>query len=157
MKTYADTNFFTNLLMSLPQSVAADGLANSLRKQTTAPLPVTNLLRMELVNALQRLVYESQHGSQLIPATRQRSLMAEVRFEMEMESGPTPLWQPTPVDEQMLFNLFHTLAHRHTAKQGFRTYDILHVATALLLGCDTFWSFDAKARKLAKLEGLATN
>ena len=37
---------------------------------------------------------------------------------------------------------------------GFRTYDLLHVATALLLECDTFWSFDIKATRLAKLEGL---
>jgi predicted nucleic acid-binding protein len=30
----------------------------------------------------------------------------------------------------------------------------MHVASALLLGCDTFWSFDAKAAQLAGLEGL---
>lgn len=157
MKAYADTNFFTNLLMSLPQSAVADDLANSLRRPTPAPLPVTHLLRMELVNALQRLVYESHQGRQIISVTRQRSVMAEVRFEMEMENASSPLWQPVQIDEPLLFNLFHTLAHRHTARHGFRTYDILHVATALLLGCDTFWSFDGKAKKLAKLEGLATN
>jgi len=30
----------------------------------------------------------------------------------------------------------------------------LHVAQALLLGCDTFLSFDQKANKLAQFEGL---
>ena len=64
---------------------------------------------------------------------------------------------PADLDLALLEEAFHTLAHRHTARHGFRTYDILHVATALLLGCDTFWSFDAKAKKLAKLEGLKTN
>jgi predicted nucleic acid-binding protein len=39
----------------------------------------------------------------------------------------------------------------------FRTYDLFHVASALVLRCDTFWSFDAKARKLAQFEGLTTN
>ncbi|MFN0128515.1 MAG: hypothetical protein ACKV19_17720 [Verrucomicrobiales bacterium] len=53
--------------------------------------------------------------------------------------------------------LFHTLVHRHTASEGFRTYDILHVSSALVLGCETFWSFDAKAKKLAKLERLKVN
>ena len=43
---------------------------------------------------------------------------------------------------------------RHTAKHGFLTYDMLHVASDLLLGCDTFWSFDIQVRKLAELEGL---
>ena len=33
-------------------------------------------------------------------------------------------------------------------------FDLLHVASALVLACDTFWSFDPKASKLAALEGL---
>jgi predicted nucleic acid-binding protein len=53
--------------------------------------------------------------------------------------------------------VFEELSLRHSAKKGFRTYDILHVAAALCLGCDTFWSFDRKSRDLARLEGLATN
>ena len=32
-------------------------------------------------------------------------------------------------------------------------FDLLHVASALILACDTFWSFDPKASKLAALEG----
>lgn len=50
---------------------------------------------------------------------------------------------------------FEELALRHTAKHGFRTYDLLHVAAAIVLGCDTFWSFDLKASKLARLAGLS--
>ena len=41
---------------------------------------------------------------------------------------------------------FVALRHRRVAK-----YDILHVSSALVLGCDTFWSFHTKAKKLAKL------
>ncbi|MBI5769186.1 MAG: hypothetical protein HZA93_15440 [Verrucomicrobia bacterium] len=48
------------------------------------------------------------------------------------------------------------LSLRHTASHGFRAYDVAHVASALLLGCDAFWSFDAKASQLAKREGLKT-
>ncbi|HEV2210624.1 MAG TPA: hypothetical protein VG167_17760 [Verrucomicrobiae bacterium] len=51
---------------------------------------------------------------------------------------------------------FEELSLRHTAKHGFRTYDLLHVSSALVLGCDTFWSFDPKASRLAALEGLET-
>ena len=46
---------------------------------------------------------------------------------------------------------------QHTARHGFRTYDLLHVASALTLKCDGFWSFDPKASKLAALEGLETH
>jgi predicted nucleic acid-binding protein len=49
---------------------------------------------------------------------------------------------------------FEAIAMRHTAKHGFRAYDILHVAAAQVLKCERFWSFDKKAVKLAKLEGM---
>ena len=61
--------------------------------------------------------------------------------------------RPAQAPYSRLKEQFEELALRHTAKHGFRTYDLLHVASALLLGCDTFWSFDAKAKKLAKLAG----
>lgn len=61
-----------------------------------------------------------------------------------------------PLALEKLERQFEELALRHTAKHGFRTYDLLHVASALALECDTFWSFDPKASKLAQLEGLST-
>ena len=57
------------------------------------------------------------------------------------------------IDLHDLERQFEELSLRYTAKYGFRTYDLLHVASALLLKCDTFWSFDPKALKLAALEG----
>ena len=51
---------------------------------------------------------------------------------------------------------FDTLAARHTAREGFRTYDVIHVASALTLRCARFLSFDDKANRLAKLVGLKT-
>ena len=57
-------------------------------------------------------------------------------------------------DTARLEALVEETALRHTARNGFRTYDILHVATAVILGCDTFFSFDVRAKKLAELEGL---
>jgi predicted nucleic acid-binding protein len=57
---------------------------------------------------------------------------------------------------EALHSTFENLSLRHTARHGFRVYDLIHVASALLLGCDTFWSFDAKASRLAALEGLKT-
>ena len=48
------------------------------------------------------------------------------------------------------------LSARHTESLGVRTYDLMHVGSALTLGCRRFWSFDAKASALAKLAGLET-
>ena len=42
------------------------------------------------------------------------------------------------------------------AQASFRD-DLRHVAFALVLGCATFWSFDERAKRLVRLEGLQTN
>jgi predicted nucleic acid-binding protein len=155
MTVYADTNFFTNLLVDLPQSGDADALAGGYRASRFPPWPVPRLLHMELINALQRLVFEARHGAQKILTTPELALLAEARFVDGLMVGEE--WRPCDTDSEHLLAVFDSIVHRRTAQDGFRTYDVLHVASALVLNCDTFWSFDVKARKLAKLEGLGTN
>lgn len=46
------------------------------------------------------------------------------------------------------------LALQYTRKQGHRSFDILHVATALHLGVSHFLTFDANQKRLAEAEGL---
>ena len=155
MIVYADTNFFTNSLLDLARGPEADALLESLCQDHAAPLPVTWLLRMEFTNALQRLVFETRQGTQQLRVTPESAMLAEAEFLRDWEAGTWMRERPLALDD--LEAVFDTLARRHTAKHGFRTYDLLHVASALLLGCARFWSFDAKAKKLAKLEGLKTN
>jgi predicted nucleic acid-binding protein len=83
------------------------------------------------------------------PATREG-----IEHPNRIIAGDVLVWQALPEDE--LEATFETLAYRHTATGEFRTYDLLHVAAALVLGCDSFWSFDARACRLAKLAGLKT-
>jgi predicted nucleic acid-binding protein len=155
MIVYADTNFFTNSLLDLTHSPQADALLESLRASQTAPLPVTWLLRMEFLNALQRLVFETRHGTQQLRVTPESAMLADAEFLKETEEGL--LFREQALRLEDIEAVFEILARRHTAKHGFRTYDVFHVASALVLGCDTFWSFDAQAKKLAQLEGLTTN
>jgi len=49
------------------------------------------------------------------------------------------------------------LARRHGAKLGVRTLDSLHVACAVELKAERFWTFDERQAKLAKAEGLKTS
>jgi predicted nucleic acid-binding protein len=44
---------------------------------------------------------------------------------------------------------------RHTIKSGCRSFDLLHVATALHLAAKEFLTFDEKQGKLAAAAGLA--
>lgn len=52
------------------------------------------------------------------------------------------------------FELCAELARRHGPKLGMRTLDTLHVACALELKADRFWTFDERQAKLAKAAGI---
>jgi predicted nucleic acid-binding protein len=49
------------------------------------------------------------------------------------------------------------LARRYGPTLGVRTLDSLHVACALELKADKFWTFDERQEKLARAVGLDTN
>lgn len=148
---YADTNFFTNTLVDMSHRSEAE----SLLAECPERLPVTWLHRLEVVNALQQCVFLTRQGMQQMRVTQELAMMAEARFFEEVDLGIR--YHHSAILPEFVESMFQTLSHRHTAKEGFRTYDLLHVSSALVLGCDTFWSFDTKAKKLAKLEGLAVN
>jgi predicted nucleic acid-binding protein len=154
MKVFADTNFFTNLWLELSHTLAAKALYSELL-DSGGVLPVTRLLRMELTNALQRLIYESRHGTQGIRVSPESALATRGDFDAEVKVGVSLEWQT--ISDDAFEATFEALAYRYTATEGFRTYDIMHVDSALVLGCDTFWSFDGRAKKLASLVGLRTN
>lgn len=82
-------------------------------------------------------------------------MLEESLFVDDLQRGV--LIHAAPIQFETLMPVFDELAHRHMMRHGFRTYDIMHVASALILECDTFWSFDAKAKRLAELEGLKVN
>ena len=52
------------------------------------------------------------------------------------------------------FELCADLAHRYGPKLGTSTLDSLHVACALELKAERFWTFDERQAKLAKAAGL---
>jgi predicted nucleic acid-binding protein len=148
---YADTNFFTNTLIDMSHRSEAE----SLIIECPNTLPVTWLHRLEIVNALQQCVFLSRQGMQRMRISPEYASAAEGRFFDEVDLRTR--FHHSDLDPLEVESVFRQLSHRHTAREGFRTYDILHVSCALVLECDTFWSFDAKARKLARLEGLAVN
>jgi len=152
---YADTNFHTSLYCPGPNGAAAVRLDTLAAQSGAGPYPVTLLCRLEFMNALQQSVYASRHGVPGIRMNREHAMVVEAEFYERLAQGS--LLFHAVVSEAALERQFHELVHRHTAKEGFRSYDILHVSSALVLGCDTFWSFDAKAKKLARLEGLMVN
>jgi predicted nucleic acid-binding protein len=151
MIPYADTNFFTRFYLELPDSHLADALVESALKNQAQGIPVTWLHRLETINAFQLHVFAAKTPGQ-VHVTPERAALALANFRSDLNTELFFRSSPLPPDE--LESQFEELSLRHTARHGFRTYDLLHVASALVLECDTFWSFDPKATKLAKLEGL---
>lgn len=151
MKPYADTNFFSRLYLALAETTEAARLLETARAEASPPLPVTWVHRLETLNAFQLHVFTGKSSGQT-RVTPEQAAAAYAMFRTDL-AQPTFL-RPVPLALPELEAQFEELALRHTAKHGFRTYDLLHVASALVLDCDTFWSFDLKASGLASLEGL---
>lgn len=151
MIPYADTNFYTRVYLDLPQSAEADRVLHRAKESASRPLPVTWLHRIEVLNAFQLHVFQSQDTGQSYVSAQQASL-AHQNFRTDIEKSE--FLRLAAVPDAELEKKFEELSLRRTARHGFRTYDLLHVASALLLECDTFWTFDSKAKHLAKLEGL---
>ena len=114
-------------------------------------LPISWLHRVEICNAFQLAVFQGRNLGQR-RVTPEQAAAALAVFREELERGM--LLRRVSLATADLERQSEDLGLRHTAKYGFRTYDLLHVSSALLLGCDSFWSFDPKASRLAKLEGL---
>ncbi len=154
MRPYADSNFFTRVYLHLEAGTAeAAALLKLVVPSQCTLLPLTRLHRLEVLNAFEMMAFQSaRQGQHRI--TREAAAIAQATFRDDCrEQTFLRLCTPpeAPVDRQ-----YEELVLRHTAARGFRTYDLLHVAQALTLGCDTFWSFDEKANALAALEGLTT-
>ncbi len=150
MNVYADSNFIVSLYLPWRDN----GLALRIHQEEgRSPLPVTSLTRCEVINSFQLSYFLGKSGAG--PSfTSEQILLAEQDFLDDLRDGE--ILRRATAEEARLDALFVSLSHRHTGRHGFRTYDLMHVATALSFGCRSFWSFDTKASRLAKLEGLKT-
>lgn len=151
---YADTNALARFYIDLPGSSAARTLLKSHADGGGEPLPVTWLLELELINALEQAVHTSRTSGQM-RVTSEHAAAAHAFFREDVESAAWLRHAELPM--RPFQDRFVDLALRHTAKLGCRAYDLLHVASALVLGCTDFWTFDLKARRLAETVGLRLN
>jgi predicted nucleic acid-binding protein len=154
MSLYVDANVLVRLYLQLP---GHSGILNRISVRSARaewPLPVTDLLRFEVTNAIHRMVFESRSGGQW-RVTPESAVLGLAEFSQHQEEGVFLRRSPLTLAE--IEPEFISLATRYTPKLGFRTYDILHVASALALRADRFISFDAKANELARLVGMETS
>ena len=107
------------------------------------PIVITPLHLAEWAHAVSQQVFRRQMSPQEATKVHQE-------FEKDIQSG---LWIQAAMPDQA-FDLCADLARRYGPKLGIRTLDSLHVACALELKAEKFWTFDERQAKLAKAEGL---
>lgn len=139
MNAYADTSF----LLSLYGRDGNSPAAISLVRDDQPALLLTPFGEAEFTNAVELRVFFKQWTVREAKAVRDR-------FLQHLRAGVLRATDPPP----NLFELVRTLARRHTSKLGTLTLDIVHVASALVLGPEVFYTFDRRQAKLARAEGL---
>ena len=117
MKPYADTNFFTRVYLDLPESDRADRLLAAARSGDSAPVPVTWLHRMELVNAFEISVWLGKQGGHPV-VSLQQAAVALATFHEDL-AARTFLRVVRP-DLSALETMCEETSLRHTARHGFR-------------------------------------
>jgi predicted nucleic acid-binding protein len=114
------------------------------------PLHVSAFLAYEFRQSLrfQTWRHSANPREGISPTDAQAALL---QFETDLANGVAVL---APCNFQEVFRLAESLSKQHTASSGHRSFDVLHVATALHLGAKEFLTFDLNQRKLAAAEKL---
>ena len=106
---------------------------------------LTPLHRAESSHAIAQLVFQRK----LSPDD---ALELERKLDRHRAAG---VWVEVPFPENA-WETCSDLARRHGQRLGTRTLDALHVASALELKAERFWTFDDRQAKLAVAAGLKT-
>ena len=104
---------------------------------------LTPLHRAEWAHAVERHVFQGHLSTREVQKLY-------VDFDQDRAGG---VWVEVSLPE-LAFEVCAQLARRHAARLGSRTLDALHVACALELKAESFWTFDQRQAKLARAEGL---
>jgi predicted nucleic acid-binding protein len=141
LTVYADTSFFVSIYVEDLHSSFAEELINSRPRIWFTPLHYA-----EWTHAIAQQVFHKKMSAAEAQQTYRH-------LEKDRAVG---LWLETAMPEGT-FDICADLARRHGPRLGVRTLDSLHVASALQLKAERFWTFDERQAMLAKAEGLKTS
>jgi len=138
LSIYADTSFFVSLYVPDQHTPEAE------RRLAQRPvLWMTPLHVAEWTHAVEQQVFRKA-------SSRREADLVFQKFQGHRSQG---LWREAALPERA-FEVCTQLAHEYAARLGVRTLDTLHVASALELKSEHFWTFDQRQAKLARAAGL---
>ncbi len=147
MITYPDTSF----LCSLYRRQDHTPLALEHRASMREPLHFTRLLEFEFLQSIELQVWlHSADRTKGYPRHQADQMVSD--WQADVAAGINAV---TPCDMDAVMRLAATYSMQRTAKNGHRTLDVLHVATAVHLGAREFLTFDTRQKKLARHAGLS--
>jgi predicted nucleic acid-binding protein len=150
VRAYADTSFLVKLLAQEPGTAEA---VAEYRRLGRPKLFYLSLHSLEVTNAIRQRAFHQRHS--LSAADR-----SAIRHERETALGllqkfvSRGAFVEVSRDMDSAISLARSLSERHTERMGCRGFDLLHVALALELECDTFLTSDRVQGALAVAEGL---
>jgi predicted nucleic acid-binding protein len=139
LSVYADTSFLVSLyVLDANSERAAIHI-----QQAKLPVVLTTFGELELTNAISLRLFRRELTPSKVKAARalvHKDLVDGVLLAKPMTTSN--------------FEKAMQMARRKTPQFGTRTLDILHVASALELKTEMFYTFDHNQARLAKAEGL---
>lgn len=143
---FADTSFFCSLYREDAHSPHADAFSEHYRGE----IILSSLVGFEFRQSI-RLQVCQHNADKTTGVSKEDANKVLSFFQRDTQSGVFRLMMP---DWPEVHTMAEILSTKHTETEGFRFADILHVATALQLGCGGFLTFDSDQRTLARSKGL---
>jgi hypothetical protein len=137
---YADPSFLFSFYCKDANSPIA---VTTYRADQRRPLLLTAWQSFEFKNAVRLATHKLKRAGIQVPFQIGNVFKD---FQEGLQSGRL---QYAEVDWLENFQLANELSGRHTASAGTGAVDVWHVAAAILLKADTFWTFDVDQHKLA--------
>lgn len=126
------------------------GCAASHFAQMPEPLHLASPLLFEFRQATRWQVYLHSHNA-MKGFDRATAVAAMGKLQSNISTGAVVI---LPVDWPDVVSIGERLSAQYTWTEGYRGFDVIHVATALHLGAREFLTFDSKQKQLAETEGL---
>jgi predicted nucleic acid-binding protein len=140
LSNYADSSLLVSLYIPNQHSRTASRLV-----KRHGRIWLTPLHRAEWEHAVARRLFQGD-----ISASEAKILYEDLEHDCEFR-----IWVEVGLPE-MAFERCIQLAKQYGTRIGMATLDTLHVASALELGAERFWTFDDRQAKLARAVGLKT-
>jgi len=138
---FCDSSFLASLFVETDK---LHKYASQIAQRFTEPMPYTLLGELELLNALRRGVAEKA-----LDTSTHDSIIRRIN-----DDEAAGFLERRIINQIGHFEKARQLSKKFTGQLFCRSLDLLQVASALILGADTFVTFDKKQGKLALAAGL---